>query len=215
MKVDVSRSIMKAIDAIRPIDQWAKKCHQASIALLETGHLPTGRVARGWHKRVPGQHSWVTLGSPYDAGVTIVDPTLWSYCPDMHTDVWVVHHGGGGQYTPHGSGSIWKYGKPTWQGGKTICLHDKTGLSGDALEFLSMLEQEHPLDYEGWSQLAHAPVGDWPAKEIIAAMYDTEGLQALIPIDIVGMVTDRNPGGLYLPKDVISGHGREAVRPRR
>lgn len=39
------------------------------------------------------------------------------------------------------------------------------------------------------------------ADEIIGAMYDDERLSALVPIDIVGMITDRNPGGLYLPGD--------------
>jgi hypothetical protein len=38
----------------------------------------------------------------------------------------------------------------------------------------------------------------WPSSEIIAAMDDTDELRALVPIDILGMVTDRNPGGLYL-----------------
>ena len=42
-----------------------------------------------------------------------------------------------------------------------------------------------------------APVEDWPAGEIFAAMDDTEGLKALVPIDKLGMLTDRNPGGLY------------------
>jgi hypothetical protein len=55
-------------------------------------------------------------------------------------------------------------------------------------------------DRQGWSVLAHAPVGGWPAGEIIDAMCES-GLDAVIPIDIVGMVTDRNPQGLYLPEN--------------
>lgn len=42
---------------------------------------------------------------------------------------------------------------------------------------------------------------NWPAAEIIAAIDDTKALSALVPIDILGMLTDRNPSGLYLPGD--------------
>ena len=38
---------------------------------------------------------------------------------------------------------------------------------------------------------------DWPAGPILTAMAETRGLKALIPIDILGMNTDLNPGGLY------------------
>lgn len=43
----------------------------------------------------------------------------------------------------------------------------------------------------------HAPVGGWPSGEITKAVYQTEALSALIPIDRVGMHTDLNPEGLY------------------
>jgi hypothetical protein len=32
-------------------------------------------------------------------------------------------------------------------------------------------------------------------------MDDTPDLEALVPIDLLGMLTDRNPGGLYLPSN--------------
>ena len=38
----------------------------------------------------------------------------------------------------------------------------------------------------------------WPSREIIAAAYADDRLRVLIPIDIVGMLTDANPGGLFL-----------------
>ena len=47
--------------------------------------------------------------------------------------------------------------------------------------------------------LAHAPVEMWPAAEILAAIENTEELHGRVPIDIRGMLTDENPGGLYLP----------------
>ncbi len=54
-----------------------------------------------------------------------------------------------------------------------------------------------PLDRRGWATLAHAPVEGWPAGEILGAMCDS-GMEAVVPIDIIGMLTDRNPSGLYL-----------------
>lgn len=59
------------------------------------------------------------------------------------------------------------------------------------------LELLGPLDLAGWAQLLHAPVGGWPAREIIAFAYRTKRLSALIPIDVVGMATDVNPNDLY------------------
>lgn len=66
-----------------------------------------------------------------------------------------------------------------------------------AREFLEMAAPQG-LDRDGWHALAHAPVLGWPSDEIIAAMYRTPALKLLPPIDIVGMATDLNPGGLYL-----------------
>ena len=40
------------------------------------------------------------------------------------------------------------------------------------------------------------PVGGWPAGEIFEAMTHTKGLEALVPIDLLGMLTDLNPDGL-------------------
>jgi hypothetical protein len=37
----------------------------------------------------------------------------------------------------------------------------------------------------------------FPAGEFLAAMDDTPATSALVPIDRLGMLTDRNPGGLY------------------
>jgi hypothetical protein len=45
--------------------------------------------------------------------------------------------------------------------------------------------------------LANAPVEGWPAREILTAMAATPRLAACVPIDILGMVTDLNPKGLY------------------
>jgi hypothetical protein len=48
--------------------------------------------------------------------------------------------------------------------------------------------------------VSHAPVLGWPAGEIIEAVCDTPGLgEVIVPVDRIGMLTDRNPDGLYLP----------------
>jgi len=103
---------------------------------------------------------------------------------------------GHGKHHPHGcDGTIWMWGKPSSGGGEAV------GLSVDVSpEAASFLELCGPLDFQGWGVLAsHAPVAGWPAAEIFAAMDDTPGLRGLVPIDRLGMLTDRNPDGLYLP----------------
>jgi hypothetical protein len=177
-----------------PFKTTAGDCHAVSLAIVKAGVLGRSRVARGTCLGVGGQHSWVVRGDDcYRIGAEIVDPTLWSYDTNI-AGVWTGRLAKSGRHRPHGFGSIWDYGKPTRSDGPIIELTPGEPLSAMARAFLRLIE---PLDRTGWSTLAHAPVGGWPAAEIIAAMCDTEGLGPLIPIDIVGMLTDRNPGGLY------------------
>lgn len=188
----------QAEEVLDTLDRWAYDCHSASLALVKSGKLGTCRVARGSCTGVRGgQHSWVVLGDDcYDDDAAIVDPTLWSY-DDSVTGVWT----GGycdGRHMPFGKGSIWKWGRPDHPvgGGEIIELTPEEPWSESAKVFLNLLG---PLDRRGWAVLAHAPVEEWPAREIIGAMYQDRRLAPLLPIDIVGMVTDLNPGGLYLP----------------
>ena len=177
----------------RPLDDYSHKCHQASLELVRSGVLgPDARVARGTCKGVGGQHSWVVLGDPYATDVVIVDPTLWSYRADVG-GIW-VGTAKDGLHTPHGAGSIWAWGRPPEAEGEPVELTPTVPLSKEALLFLSILG---PLDRHGWAILSGAPVGGWPSAEIIAAMDDTEVLRALVPIDILGMLTDRNPSESY------------------
>lgn len=185
-------------EALDPLDDWARQCHAASITLIKSGVLPTpARVARGSCAGVGGQHSWVVLSDDvYDHDAIIIDPTLWSYDPNV-TGVLVDknrfrHH-------PHGSGSIWQYGRPEHKGGPDIELTPSFEFSAEAETFLRLVG---PLDRDGWRALAHFPMEEWPSREIITAMAETDGLLAFIPIDILGMLTDRNPKGLYLPTEV-------------
>lgn len=186
----------------KPLEKYHHDCHAASLALVKSGTLPAeARVARGTTPGVGGQHSWVTLGSPYDPTVEVIDPTLWSYV-DTVTGVW-TGRAGDRPHLPHGWGLIWHAGCPTSGGEGEIRLAGEDGLSVGAQTFLEMVrERGGPTDRRSWSQLANGPMQGWPAREIITAMYADDRVKALIPIDIVGMVTDLNPSGLYLAGEV-------------
>lgn len=197
----------------RPVMEWHHQCHVISLAIVKSGIIPgVSRVARGTFRTAAerrdgmvehswttamGQHSWVVLGNnPYAPNVEILDATLWSYRKPEIPDIW-IGRGNPGPHIPHGYGSIWSWGRPdNVIGGATeIKLTPTFELSQDALLFLDILG---PLDRRGWATLSSAPVLEWPAGEIFAAMEDTEELKGLVPIDKLGMATDRNPGGLYL-----------------
>jgi hypothetical protein len=187
--------VEKAIE--RPMADWARDCHSVSLAIVKSG-LVEGRVARGVCSGVGAQHSWVVVGDDcYDHDAQIIDPTLWSYRDDVE-GIWTGSIGHG-WHAPHGAGSIWAWGRPTPFGGEPISLTPSTPLSKDASAFLALIG---PLDRDGWAYfVSNAPVEGWPAAEIISAVADTKRLAHFIPIDRLGMLTDRNPGGLYLPGD--------------
>jgi hypothetical protein len=192
-----------------PFLHTAHQCHAVSIQLVKSGRLHRpGRVARGTCDGVFGQHSWVVLGqlgqAPADIDVyaedaEILDATWWSYDDDVD-GVW-QGTAADGFHTPHGAGDIWSWGKPgnCAPGAAIELVEPAAGWSTDAAAFLRA-DVLGPLDRAGWSTLASAPVGGWPAAEIVAAIADTPALgEAFVPIDRLGMLTDRNPGGLYLP----------------
>lgn len=186
-----------AEEVLAPLDRWAHQCHAASLKLVKHGYLDVCRVARGSCVGVGGQHSWVVLGDDcYDERAIIIDPTLWSY-DERAQGIWIGSQLDG-LHTPHGKGSIWKWGRPNDPTGPVMELTPRKPFSESAKNFLDLLG---PLDKEGWAMLAHAPVQFWPAGEILDAIWHTEGLGAYVPIDIIGMATDINPNGLYLPED--------------
>jgi len=186
--------VAQALKVLAPLEDWSHRCHEASIALVKAG---VGfRVARGGCTGVGSQHSWVVVGNNcYDPDAVIIDPTLWSYRDDVE-GIW-VGKAKTGWHRPHGAGNIWDWGKPHTSGGQMISLYSSGNRLSDGVKaFLDLLG---PLDMQGWcALLSHAPVGGWPAKEIVEAAYKTKELKMLIPIDRVGMLTDLNPGGLYL-----------------
>lgn len=129
----------------------------------------------------------------YDPDGLLIDPVLWSYSEeDPFILVCKLSELG---HRPHGAGNIWQWGRPPEAEGEPLLLTPPRGFSVEAQQFLELIG---PLDRRGWSILAHAPTEGWPAGEILAAISDTEELEAIVPIDMIGMLTDRNPGGLYL-----------------
>lgn len=173
-----------------PLENFAAGCHAASIHIVKSGVLGECRVARGSCKGVGGQHSWVVLGNDcYDKRATVVDATLWSYDKDVE-GIW-IGRANERPHLPHGAGSIWQWGRPAPASGPVIELD--ADFSREARSFLDLLG---PLDREGWMMLgSYAPVEGWPAAEILAAL---DEVMPCVPIDRIGMLTDLNPGGLYL-----------------
>ena len=194
-----------------PLSSYAKRCHEASIALVQSGLLPgpdDWRVARGACKYVPGQHSWVVRGDVYRPSL-IIDPTLWSY-RDKDPEVLVCGRALG-WHVPHGSGTLWSSDWPAHGGGNTLTL-DEDGLSLAARSFLAEIG---PLDAQGWARLASGPVeAGWPAAEIIDRMLDHRAMRALVPIDTQGHLTDRNPSGLYQRVKPAAPHSHEGWQLR-
>lgn len=176
----------------RPLTDFAQDCHAAALSLAR--ELGRGRVARGTCQGVGAQHSWFVDGDDcYDEHATLLDPVLWSY-QNVEPYVWKGTQEDSPFHVPHGHGSIWQFGQPPLPLKPVIELAVDPG--EDARHFLEFAAPRG-LDLAGWSVLLHSPVEGWPAAEIVATAYDTPRLKSIIPIDIVGMLTDINPGGLY------------------
>lgn len=200
-KEALAREIVDAIQTLDPLDEWAHNCHAASIQIVQQLPVGAARVARGAARGVVSQHSWMIVGMDcYDERALIVDPTLWSYREDVD-GVWT------GTYAdhihrPHGysTQTMIEWGCPVGGDDDPIELNwPEGGPSIEAKMWLGMFERTTNLDRQFWSMLAnHAPTKGWPIGEFLAAMDDTPDVTALVPIDILGMLTDRNPGGLYL-----------------
>lgn len=180
------------IDAIGGLEQFAHQCHACSLQLIRTGLLPkSARVARGWHVEIQSQHSWVAIGNPYDPNTTIIDGTLWSYT----TGDPFLHVGPSRDYKAHGAGLIGPFRAPEPKN-KVLTPKGASKLSPAATRWLKMIAPKG-MDVVGWMKLVNGPMGGWPSDEIIPVLADDNQFNGLIPIDIVGMLTDKNPGNLY------------------
>jgi hypothetical protein len=182
-----------------PSAGWGGRCHAVSLAIVKTGLLGVpgqeARVARGFCKGVGSQHSWIVLGRDcWSPDLYLADPTLWHYAGGEPRVI--TGRNMNARHRPHGTGSIWEYGAPeSCAADEAIWLERHEDLSDEAQAFLECCG---PLDRRGWMFLANAPVQEWPAAEIIEAIADDPQLGAvMVPIDILGMLTDRNPNGLY------------------
>jgi hypothetical protein len=178
-------------------DDFAHDCHAVSWGLIRSGLLGTGgpnlRVARGACRGVGGQHSWVVMGDPYDETATIVDLTLWSY-DAKQPRIWIGSMLSG-LHRPKGFQLIFDGPKPD-AGSDPPLLLDTENMSDRARTFIQMIG---PLDARGWVELwSRCGMLGWPSAEILDAfLTQYPDLTALVPIDIVGMVTDRNPQETY------------------
>lgn len=183
---------------------WAQQCHAVSLQAakaLNQRYRTTFRVARGRVFEVTSQHSWLVLGQEntapncYDPNDLVLDLTLWSYLGKEITPVNYVDRAGAWPHEPQGGeGDIFEHMLPECEDGEIIELTPEVPFSPEARQFLNNMSE---LDLKGWLHLANAPVHGWPAREIFTAMYQTERIRPLIPVDIIGMATDLNPKGLY------------------
>lgn len=179
---------------LSPPEFWKTQCHAASLKVVRSGLLPNGaRVARGFAPGVRGQHSWVVIGNPYAPHSTIVDPTIWGYLGAAQAHVVVSTLAASG-YHPKGGGMLTALHAAPVRTGARVDLPGN--LSPRATKFLRKVAPEG-LDWGGWAWLANSPLGGWPSKEIITAMAHIPDLRPLIPIDVIGMLTNLNPGNLY------------------
>lgn len=215
------REIADAIDW--PHTTWYAHCHAVSYAIVTAGIIPHARVARGICDGVTAQHSWIVaptadgkLGDCYADNAVIVDPTLWTYRHDV-TGIYVARAEEHRWHRPFGKGDhIMNVGRPA----KPAPGQEPIPLAPDAYEALSadarwwVDRMFGPLTRDGWAAVAHTTVIGWPADEIIRAMRLTPGLGALIPVDVVGMLTNLDPSGAYLhPDDVDPQVTAERAQP--
>ena len=190
-------------EAIGPLDAWAMQCHAASVALINSDLFSDRfrRVARGTAQGVFGQHSWVVLGEDcYNPNAIIVDVTLWSYDPKQPRVL--IDRAKNLSHLPHGSNSIWDAGCPIPGDDEDMPLD--LPFMHKAEPFYRMVrEKVGRTDRRFWMSLwsSNAMLG-FNASALLEAFLDRYPDQAaIVPIDIIGMLTDRNPSGLYLPGD--------------
>jgi hypothetical protein len=186
-------TVAKVEEAIGSIEYFEHNCHGASLALVQSGLLPEGsRVARGFVQGVRGQHSWALVAPEmiYEPETYVVDITLWSYVPEApRLYIAKAKHW---PHRPHGFGRLEYLGPdPT---DPIISLG--VPISEGAKMFLQMYAPAG-LDRRAWMTLLNGPMQGWPSKEIVDAASKTRELAAMVPLDILGMLTDVNPSGLY------------------
>lgn len=183
-----------------PRDKWANRCHEVAYALLVSSLMDdvTARMARGWAQGISSQHSWIVTGNDvYDKTAKIIDPT---YASNRGSRPMIMIVDNLTSHSPHGYGEFSKF--PESKGGKEFLPEFVSPSTRLWADMASM--EVGPLDAFWWAKMFSGPMGGWPSRELVNWAYEEPALRALIPIDIVGMLTDRNPRGLYLRPSIDS-----------
>jgi hypothetical protein len=193
--MSVPKLTVEAVEnLIGPIEAFYHNCHGASLALVRSGLLPEGsRVARGFVRGVRSQHSWALVAPDmvYDPQTYVVDLTLWSYVNDAPK--LYIAKASKWPHVPHGQGML-RQGSYSVLNGPVI--KTDVELSPGAQSFLD-LWAPRGMTMDNWRLLLNSPMQGWPSREVVLAAYKTKALSVLIPIDIVGLLTDENPNSLY------------------
>lgn len=126
----------------------------------------------------------------YNPKSMAIDLSAWSYrkgspCMDIGTQKSM-------KMAPHGSGSIWDYGRPERGDGENLTLPIEP--KSDLDRFMKICFP-NGYDRAGLMGLANAPVENWPAAEFHQAMVDA-GFEHLLRIDVLSHLLD-----------TVNGHG--------
>ena len=217
------------VSTLGNIDDWRHNCHNISLALVRShllDEIGPARVVRGTTPGVPGQHSWVAIGSeiPLGLGPAAVDVysdttwyldlTLWSYSDDAP----LIALDTGYSYASDPLADLFEDEddpKPApryWGhqpfGAGSLFNHslphnhggpviEPTGLNELSASARSILKTVGSLDLQGWNELVHLPCGAGAIPELLEALATDPLIKPLIPIDHLGNATGVNPSNLY------------------
>lgn len=186
---------------------WADNPLKSSLALVHSGFFREqaigARVVTGTHGSFDSDHTWIVFDAAverpedvdiFDPYTEILDLSLWSHMHGINL-VQLADSSGDLLWIPAGYGDIEYFGVPESNSiVDAVELTPKRPFSHRASYFLT--ERVGLLDAKGWQQLAHAPLGGWPSREIITAMVQTPAVAPLIPTAIVSVATNLNPQGV-------------------
>lgn len=186
-------AVERAIDT--PRELWQNRCHEISLALLKSNLFDgvEARMARGAGMHIGSQHSWIVTGRDvYDDKAIVVDPTWSSTVMSKPLVMFVPNLTA---HRPHGYGEFEKY--PPHGDGEEIGPPDPSQRLSDWIK-VARLANGEPLDLKFWVGMVHGPMLGWPSAEVVDWLCSVSTMVAFVPIDLQGMLTDRNPNGLYL-----------------
>jgi len=178
-----------------PRELWKNRCHEISLALLKSDAFVgiDARMARGFSIQITSQHSWIVLGKDvFDRTALVVDPT-WS--STVMNAPMISYARNFRSHRPHGWGMLTEY--PESGGGPEVEIKGMTSETAEWVEFVRMTV-DGPLDVRFWCRLFSGPLQGWPSRELVGLAAEMPELRFGIPVDVVGMLTDLNPNGLYL-----------------